>query len=262
MINCTVGILTRNVEATLPRCLESVRDFAEIIICDGHSADKTLSIAHDAGARVLFQDERFLNNIGRIRDFSGVRNQMLEAASYDWFAFVDADEYFPETLTAEIRAIVASNIPAAFWVPRKYSLNGTVIDCSIGYPNKQMRLFHRSAANLFIKEVHERIELRPGIIPETMSHYMVVPIEDSPADMYRKNRYYLDIESTRRYRLSFRQWCIQSLRSLARIIRYGWRLLLIRATCRGTRLPIAYEMPRIWYQWNALTDSLSDIDRL
>ena len=38
-INCSVGILTFNSEETLLKCLESVSDFSEIIICDGGNTD-------------------------------------------------------------------------------------------------------------------------------------------------------------------------------------------------------------------------------
>ena len=40
-IPCTVGIITHNNEATIERALESVKEFAEIIVCDGASTEKT-----------------------------------------------------------------------------------------------------------------------------------------------------------------------------------------------------------------------------
>ena len=90
-IPCTVGILTHNSAATLPRALESVRDFAEIIICDGGSSDETLAIAERFGARVIAQDRQFVDVEGRIVDYAGTRNQMLKGSSEQWFFFFDSD---------------------------------------------------------------------------------------------------------------------------------------------------------------------------
>ena len=91
-ISATVGILTFNSEKTLERALESVKDFAEILICDGGSTDSTREIAARYGAKVIQQDARFKNADGRLRDWGGVRQQMLESASNEWFLYIDSDE--------------------------------------------------------------------------------------------------------------------------------------------------------------------------
>ena len=44
-ILCTVAVLTKNSAETLARALESAKEFAEIIVCDGGSTDRTLDIA-------------------------------------------------------------------------------------------------------------------------------------------------------------------------------------------------------------------------
>ena len=54
-IACTVEILTWNSEKTLKACLESVKDFDDIIILDGNSTDKTLEIANNYRARIIKQ---------------------------------------------------------------------------------------------------------------------------------------------------------------------------------------------------------------
>ncbi|MBU6323773.1 glycosyltransferase, partial [Patescibacteria group bacterium] len=91
-IPCSVEIVTRNSGATLRRALESVKDFAEVLVVDGGSTDDTLAIAHEYGAKIILQDPAFLDGEGRIADFSGVRNQGLAAAREPWFFFLDSDE--------------------------------------------------------------------------------------------------------------------------------------------------------------------------
>ena len=65
-IHATVGILTFNSAQTLERALESVKDLAEIIICDGGSTDATREIALKYGARIIDQDKKFKNPNGSL----------------------------------------------------------------------------------------------------------------------------------------------------------------------------------------------------
>jgi len=54
-IPASVGILTLNSGKTLRRALNSLTDFAEIIVCDGNSTDDTLEIAREYGAKIIRQ---------------------------------------------------------------------------------------------------------------------------------------------------------------------------------------------------------------
>jgi len=89
-IQCSVGILTLNSETTIKAVLESVRNFAEIIICDGGSTDETLSLARAYGAKVIVQAPEFKEG-NKIIDFSGVRDQTLAVARNPWFFYLDSD---------------------------------------------------------------------------------------------------------------------------------------------------------------------------
>ena len=52
-LQISVHILTFNSAKTLSEALKSVKDVAEILVIDGGSADATLKIAQEQGARVL-----------------------------------------------------------------------------------------------------------------------------------------------------------------------------------------------------------------
>ena len=238
-IPCTVAILTHNSASTLLRALDSVRDFSQVIICDAMSSDETLAIADTFGAHVIQQDKRFLSEDGRIQNFAGVRNQTLRAASNDWFFFLDSDEYIDSRLAEEIREKTAGE-PGAYWVPRKYVYQDRVVDCSVAYPSQQMRLFHRAMARIFIKEVHEKIELRSGVVPGWLTQPMFVPLPDTVEKLVLKWRGYLAIERTRRVPISLRQWILPALRDTGIAVRYVLRLLFIVFFCQGTRLPVSY----------------------
>jgi len=87
-IPCSVGILTLNSGATLRRCLDSVKDFAEIVICDGNSTDDTLEIAREYGAKIVKQYDSNEPNLRCNKDKANVRQKNMEAASYDWYFFM------------------------------------------------------------------------------------------------------------------------------------------------------------------------------
>jgi glycosyltransferase involved in cell wall biosynthesis len=84
-------MITKNAENMISRCLEALtplRDIlgneCELIIADTGSTDKTPEIS-----------ERYADKFFRINwndDFSEARNVTLEAASGQWFMFIDSDE--------------------------------------------------------------------------------------------------------------------------------------------------------------------------
>lgn len=260
-VPCTVAILTHNSAKTLPRALESVGDFSDIIVCDGNSTDGTLEIARSYGARILKQDPRFLNSEGRIQNFSGVRNQSLEAAVFDWFFFLDSDEYIGIDLHNDIARVVLEE-PCAYWIPRIYEHNGRHIECSVAYPSQQMRLFNKRVTMKFIKEVHERIELLPHTTPSWLVSPMFVPLPGTARELVRKWRGYLLLEQGRRKSLTVRKWLRGSLRDGGVAVLYALRLARILVFCRGTRLPVSYEFARIWYQFALIKDSFTKIRSL
>lgn len=263
-IPATVAILTHNSAKTLVRALESAQDFSEIIVCDGESTDDTLAIAKSFGAHIIRQDKQFLSGDGRIQNFAGVRNQALVAASYDWFFFLDSDEYIGPELAKEILEKTTKK-PSVYWISRKYVHRGKVVDCSITYPSQQIRLFHRIVTHEFVKEVHEKIELRAGIIPDWLTQHMFVPVPGTAGELIAKWRGYLAIEHARRMPISVWRWMSVALRETGIALLYLTRLLRIALFCRGVRLPVSYELARVWYQWRLIKDSsmtVKDKERL
>ena len=128
-IPCTVGILTYNNATTLGRALESVEGFAEVIVCDGGSDDDTLSIAQEHGARVITQDSSYQDEDGRVIDFAGVMNQLVESASAPWFYKLDSDECLSDGLRTEVRLRLAdAGATKVLRVPFKYVLKDVVIE--------------------------------------------------------------------------------------------------------------------------------------
>lgn len=158
-IPCTVGILTLNCAGLLKKCLETVKDFAEVIVMDGNSTDDTLKVAREFGCRIERQfATQDPNQV--IADFSEVRNRLLKMASYDWYLSLDSDESASPELASEVRKIIQE--PQGVYLynaPAKFVLNGRVIQYSSGYPGYEIYLVNLKKTDAhYVKSVHEVID--------------------------------------------------------------------------------------------------------
>lgn len=188
-IPCTVGILTFNSAETLPRALESIKDFEEIIICDGGSTDATISIAKECGCKVINQDKQAKNANNTIRDFSMVRNQCLNDATFDWFLYIDSDEEASPELVDEIRYIVGAPLDKYIYkIPIRIFIGGYMVKYSSNYPGYQTRFFNKKSGARFVKPVHERIEYdKQKFNVEPLSYPWYVFMTDDEVKNYLQN---------------------------------------------------------------------------
>lgn len=246
-IPCTVGILTFNSGETIGRCLDSVKYFDEIIICDGGSSDDTLLIAKQYGCTIMYQDDKFKHKNGTIRDFSGVRNQVISASAHQWFVSIDSDEYFTSDIVEEIHDIVASRAPTAYWVPRKYVFRGKIIECNMTYPSQQMRFFHLDTIKGFEKEVHERVGLKHGASVEILKNFMAVPVDENIKALRLKQNRYIAIDIERSPVISLWRYFIILLINIKIIMLYMYRFTMNIFFCYGERLPLRYELNTVLY---------------
>ncbi len=248
-IPATLAVLTRNSGKTLQKALESAKDFDDIIVCDGGSTDDTLEIAHRYGARIIPQDPPFLKE-GKIFDYGGVRNQTLDAAKHNWFFWVDSDEYCGADIVEAIRKVIherGENGEGAFWVNRKYVIDGVVIDYAATYPNRQMRFFAKKSAMRFIKLIHERIKLKEGVKAEFLDGIMYIPFEPDIVAIRRKWDYQIAVAAEQAAPLTIWQF-ISAIFDCAKVSLL-WFFRLFRDTLfgRGTKMPLKFEMERHYF---------------
>ncbi len=107
----TVGVVipTLNEAAYLPEILHDVSQVAlphEVVVADGGSHDDTLTVAREAGARVVSAPR------GR-----GLQlNAGAAAVAGEWLCFLHADVRMPEAARAELeRAVADAAVHAAVW---------------------------------------------------------------------------------------------------------------------------------------------------
>ena len=173
-IPCSVSIITLNSAEGLRACLESLKEFEEIIVCDANSTDATKDIARAFGARVIKQYDTDEPAVQCAMDKAGVRERAMAASTLPWRFFMDADDTLSDEAVNEIRAIVSDPHPKLFvWrMPTRIFIAGKEIKYEATYPSYQTRLVHQSVGAHFRGEVHDRLDFDAAKFPPgTMHNY-------------------------------------------------------------------------------------------
>ena len=106
----TVVVPTLNEERMLGACLARLGRFAQVVVVDSGSRDRTVEIAKEHGAAVLTFEWN-----GR---FPKKRNWMLANHRFrtPWVLFLDADELVTEAFCDELAATLPTTSHVGFWV--------------------------------------------------------------------------------------------------------------------------------------------------
>ena len=100
-IPCSVYIVTLNCAEWLDATLNSVKDFAEVIILDSGSTDRTYEIAESfANTRIMHQDWQ---------GYAAQKNLALAQCQQQWVLNLDGDEVLSEALKKEIVQVISEN---------------------------------------------------------------------------------------------------------------------------------------------------------
>jgi len=146
----SILILTKNEEANLAACLDSVAWCDDVVVLDSHSTDRTREIATACGARVFERE---------FDDFGAQRNHALDRIEFKnpWVFHLDADERFNEALRRECDDVIAKDERSAYFVANRIIFLGRWIKHSSQYPYHQVRLVKRGEAR-FAKSGHGQKE--------------------------------------------------------------------------------------------------------
>jgi|SRR5580658_1052091 glycosyltransferase involved in cell wall biosynthesis len=96
----SVIIPVRNEAKNLPRCLQALKNVAEVYVIDSQSTDDTVEIARSHGAQVV----QFHYQGGWPKKRQWAMNTLPIA--YDWILLLDADEVLTPELAEEIRSAI------------------------------------------------------------------------------------------------------------------------------------------------------------
>jgi glycosyltransferase involved in cell wall biosynthesis len=148
-IPCSVYIVTLNCGAWLEDTLNSVRDFAEVIILDSGSTDNTYAIAQSfPNTRISHQDWQ---------GYAAQKSLALAQCQHDWVLNLDGDEVLSPELKNEIEQTIQANQIDALITP--------INDVFLGVPNSKhtkkhakVRFFRKSKGQYDLEnKVHENV---------------------------------------------------------------------------------------------------------
>lgn len=144
-----VVIITKNEEANIVSCLESVAWANEIIIVDGFSTDKTVEIAKKYTDKIF---SREMDIEGRHRNFA------YGKATQEWILSLDADERVSPELAEEIKSVVTKNDPdlSGYAIPVKTFIGKRWIRAAGYYPARKLRMHRKGTFRYEESSVHPR----------------------------------------------------------------------------------------------------------
>ena len=161
----SVSIITKDEEANIQKCLESVKWADEIIIVDSGSTDQTLTICQSYNCKII--ETEWLG-------FGQTKQLGVHAATNDWILSIDADETVSNELKVQILASIkvaefyAFNIKRiSYYLEKRIKYSGWQTD----YP---LRLFNKKYGNFNNANVHEAVVMEKGvasIIQAPLYHY-------------------------------------------------------------------------------------------
>jgi glycosyltransferase involved in cell wall biosynthesis len=151
----TVTLITLNSEKTLKSVLEAVSWADEIVLVDSGSTDKTLEIAQQFKAKIVF---RAFDGYGSQKNFATAQ------ASNEWILSLDDDEILTPELQKEIQNLDLSATDfQGFKIPRSLIFLGKLLRFSGEYKRLTLRLFNRKYGNWNAEYVHESVEVNGKI---------------------------------------------------------------------------------------------------
>lgn len=132
-LGISVIVCTKSEAPNIARCLESLRDFDDVVVVDSGSTDNTPEIARDMGFRV----ENFVWN----GVYPKKRQWCLDnlELKHDWVFFVDADEVVTPAIIGQLRNI--DHTYAGYFVRGQYVFEGKLL--SYGLQNNKLALLNR-----------------------------------------------------------------------------------------------------------------------
>jgi glycosyltransferase involved in cell wall biosynthesis len=179
----TVTVIAKNEAANLARALSSVTWADEIIVVvDSESTDETAGIAGQFTSRVIQR---------RWPGYVGQKNYAASIAANDWILSLDADERVTPKLAEEIQGALVNPSHAAYAIPRVTWHLGQWIRTTDWYPDHQLRLYDRRAAQWTGKYVHEAVTVNgsTGYLRAEIEHYPYRDISDHLETIERYTSY-------------------------------------------------------------------------
>ena len=221
----SVLVVTHNEEKRLTDCLQSIRQFEDVIVADIGSLDRSIEIAQSMGFKVI--------NHPWVPIGEMVLPNTMHFMQNDWILRVDPDEVLPLNLIDDLARLEVDERIGIIHVPYQYYFLGKKLDTTTwGGIRHIPRVINRMRVNV-TSEVHRTLNCKSGYHSHTLPsrpgnaviHYWI----DSYQQLFTKHERYIAMEGESRYNNGFRfTWKSLSSRPAGSFLhsfikRSGWR---------------------------------------
>lgn len=193
----TVIILTKNEEANIERCINSVKGWGErVVVLDSGSTDRTIELAEYLGAEV-YNHEPFENH-GKQFNWA-LDNLQIKT---NWVFRIDADEVVPTDLAEEIIQkcqLHSTDDVNAFEMRFKVFFLDRFLKYGGAYPFCKINIFKYSKARFNERPLGDNVELKEGQYIQLQCDCLHYDFKSLSA-FVRKHDWYADLEVCSYYR--------------------------------------------------------------
>ncbi|SFV50966.1 Lipopolysaccharide core biosynthesis glycosyltransferase, group 2 family protein [hydrothermal vent metagenome] len=143
----SVVIIASNAAKTLPLCLESLHDFAEVIIYENNSTDNTKEIASS------YKNVKLIS--GEFLGFGPTKNRAISYATNDWILSLDSDEVLSQEFVNSLKNLQLQKDTLYTILRKNYYKQKAITHC---WGNDIIvRLFNKNKTGFTNSKVHEKI---------------------------------------------------------------------------------------------------------
>ncbi|EDP1927694.1 glycosyltransferase [Campylobacter jejuni] len=202
----SVIIIVKNAEQTLLECLNSLKDFDEIILLNNESSDNTLNIANEFKkdfANLHIYHSTFIG-------FGALKNLALSYAKNDWILSIDADEVLENECINELKNLEFKK-EDIIALSRKNLYKGEWIKACGWWPDYVLRIFNKNFTRFNDNLVHESLILQSNAkkiyLKNGLKHYSYKDI----SHLIDKMQYYSSL------------WAKQNIHKKSRVLKANLR---------------------------------------
>jgi len=162
-------IITKDEEADLRQCLESIKYVDDIVVVDSGSTDNTLGIAKDYTSSLFVRE---------FDDFSAQKNFAISKCKNNWVLSLDADEVVSPALGQRLKDFVPGE-EAGYNLKRETYIFGKLMKHGGHDNDTPLRLFDKRKG-AFVQTIHEfvKMEGKTSLLSEPIIHYSTKNINE------------------------------------------------------------------------------------
>lgn len=176
----SVTMLTKNSAKQLPKVLDALKSFDEVVIFDTGSTDATLEIARGYPNCTIHQSP-FIG-------FGACHNRASAIARHDWILSIDSDEVMTEELLSELQAL-RKEPEKVYAVSRHNIYNGKHIRWCGWHPDFQVKLYNRKKSSYSEAKVHEAVQTEGMEVVKLKGKVIHTPYETTADFLDKMQRY-------------------------------------------------------------------------